>query len=71
MLAKRFAKKWQKNEQFSELFPKNDNKSYKNNEHYDVKFARKGRPFDSSIPAMQYMLNKQKKKWRGKMIFMS
>ena len=62
MLAERFANKCQKSEQFSELFPKNDNKSSINNEQYDVKFARKGRLFDSSIPTMQRMLNKQKKK---------
>ena len=62
MLAERFANKCQKSEQFSQLFPKNDTKRSRNNEQYDVKFAKKGRLFDSAIPTMQRMLNKQKKK---------
>ena len=66
MLAERFANKCQKSEQFSQLFPKNDTKRSRNNEQYDVKFAKKGRLFDSAIPTMQRMLNKQKKKWRDK-----
>ena len=41
MLAERFANKCQKSEQFSQLFPKNDTKRSRNNEQYDVKFAKK------------------------------
>jgi hypothetical protein len=41
MLAKRFANKCLKREQFSQLFPKNDTKRSRNNEQYDVMFAKK------------------------------
>ena len=61
LLAKRFAIKSVKNEKFSDLFPTNENNAQtRNNEKYKVKFAKTGRLQNSSIPAMQKLLNRDK-----------
>jgi hypothetical protein len=51
----------QKSEQFSNLFPKNVPTSSSNPEKFDVKFAKKGRLYKSTIPAMHRLLNNKKK----------
>ena len=61
MLAERFARKCQKSEKFSNLFPKNVPTTSRNPEEFYVKFAKKGRSFKSAIPAMQRLLNNKKK----------
>ena len=60
MLAERFAKKCIKSEKFNDLFPKNDKDSLnlRDPEDFNVKFASKKRLLQSSIPAMQRILNK-------------
>ena len=58
MLARRFANKCVKSDRFKGLFPVNDNRS---TDKYAVKFAHTDRLKDSSIPAMQGMLNKEVK----------
>ena len=51
LLAKRFATKCTKSEQFSDLFPLNPTgPDLRNNEKYKVKFARTSRLKDSAIP---------------------
>ena len=59
MLACRFANKCVKSDRFKGLFPVNDNRSA---DKYVVKFAHTDRLKDSSIPAMQRILNKEVKK---------
>ena len=63
MLATRFAEKCVKNPRFSDLFPLNDCEvGLRNVDKYKVKFANTGRLQDSSIPAMQKLLNRKCKK---------
>ena len=55
ILAKRFALKCVDSDRFSDMFPINPNR-----EKYLVKFAKSGRLQNSSVPAMQKLLNRQK-----------
>ena len=59
ILAKRFATKCTKNEQFKNLFPLNNKQhvNLRNPEKYSVKFSRTLRLCKSSIPTMQRLLN--------------
>ena len=59
MLAHRFAQKCVKSDRFKGLFPVNENN---HSEKFTVKFAHTDRLKDSSIPAMQRILNKSAKK---------
>ena len=60
MLARRFAEKCLKSDRFKDLFPLNDNTiDVRNDEKFLVKFAHTDRLRDSSIPAMQRLLNKK------------
>ena len=60
MLAKRFALKCVKNERFKDLFPTNQsNMDLRSSEKYLVKFCNGSRLQNSSIPAMQRLLNRQ------------
>ena len=62
MLARRFAEKCLKSDRFKDLFPLNDNTiDVRNDEKFFVKFAHTDRLRDSSIPAMQRLLNKKVK----------
>ena len=56
MLAYRFAVKCVKSDRFKDLFPLNDKR---NSEKYAVKCAHTGRLMDSSLPAMQRLLNRK------------
>ena len=59
VLAKRFAVKCTKSENFKKMFPLS-NKQYdrlRKQEKYEVKFSRTLRLCNSSIPAMQRLLN--------------
>ena len=61
MLAKRFADKCAKSENFKDMFPLNESDvDLRSGEKYKVNFASTGRLQNSSIPAMQKLLNKQK-----------
>ena len=61
MLAKRFADKCAKSEHFKDMFPLNESDvDLRSGEKYKVNFASTGRLQNSSIPAMQKLLNKQK-----------
>ena len=62
MLAGRFAVKCTRNDRFKELFPLNSITGVRDSEKYAVKFAHTDRLKDSSIPAMQRILNKSAKK---------
>ena len=59
MLAERFATKCSKSEKFRDWFPKNqkENIHLRNPNEFNVNFAKKGRLYKSSIPAMQRLLN--------------
>ena len=61
MLALRFSKKCMKHEQFSNLFPTNNEMCMRarGGETYKVNFATTSRLKDSSIPSMQRLLNEQ------------
>ena len=61
MLAGRFAIKCVKSERFCDLFPLADNTKMdtRSNDKYVVNFANTDRLRDSSIPAMQRILNKK------------
>ena len=60
MLAGRFATKCANSKRFKDLFPLNPNPTgVRNLEKYAVKFAHTDRLKDSSIPAMQRLLNKK------------
>ena len=60
LLAKRFALKCVKSDRFKDLFPINQNgKELRNSEKYLVRFCNGSRLQNSSIPAMQRLLNKQ------------
>ena len=60
MLAVRFADKCVKNDKFKDLFPLNEKRmEVRSNEKYLVKFANTERLKNSSIPAMQRLLNKK------------
>ena len=59
MLAHRFAQKCVKSDRFKGLFPVNKNN---HSEKFTVKFAHTDRLKDSSIPALQRILNKSAKK---------
>ena len=62
MLARRFAEKCLNSDRFKDLFPLNDNTiDVRNDEKFFVKFAHTDRLRDSSIPAMQRLLNKKVK----------
>ena len=62
MLATRFAQKCANSERFCDLFPLNNNNvDLREGEKYQVKFANTGRLQNSSIPAMQKLLNRKKK----------
>ena len=60
MLAERFATKCSKSEKFRDWFPKNEKENIylRNPNEFNVNFAKKGRLFKSSIPAMHRLLNK-------------
>ena len=60
ILAKRFAQKCSKSEFFSNLFPKKANRNLRNPDEYKVKSASTGRLNNSSLPALQRLLNKTK-----------
>ena len=61
VLAKRFALKCIKSEKFNNLFPLNQNNNdLRSGEKYLVKFAKSGRLQNSTIPAMQKLLNRHK-----------
>ena len=61
MLAERFAKKCLKSEKFRDLFPENKrNIELRNEEKYVVRFCKGSRLQNSSIPAMQRLLNRRK-----------
>ena len=63
MLALRFAQKCLNHDRFRDLFPLNDaNVDTRNSEKYVVKFASTDRLKESSIPAMQRLLNRNTKK---------
>ena len=63
MLAERFATKCAASDRFTELFPLNSNlNNIRNSEKYAVKFAHTDRLKDSSIPAMQRILNRKSSK---------
>ena len=63
MLAERFATKCAASDRFGNLFPLNSNiNNIRNAEKYAVKFAYTDRLKDSSIPAMQRILNKKSSK---------
>ena len=63
MLAGRFATKCANSDRFKDLFPLNaKEKEFRTNEKYAVRFAHTDRLKDSSIPAMQRLLNKQASK---------
>ena len=54
MLAKRFADKCAKSENFKDMFPLNESDvDLRSGEKYKVNFASTGRLQNSSIPAMQ------------------
>ena len=60
MLAVRFADKCIKSDRFKDLFPLNTNPTgVRNIEKYAVKFAHTDRLKDSSIPAMQRLMNRK------------
>ena len=62
MLAERFAIKCSKSENFKDLFPKNHKKiGLRNEESFMVKSCKRSRLYNSSIPAMQKLLNRRKK----------
>ena len=63
MLAGRFATKCANSDRFKDLFPLNAKEiEFRTNEKYAVRFAHTDRLKDSSIPAMQRLLNKQASK---------
>ena len=62
MLAGRFAVKCTRNDRFKELFPLNSITGVRHSEKYAVKFAHTDRLKDSSIPAMQRLLNRKNRK---------
>ena len=55
-----FAQKCTKHSRMKDMFPLNDksNQNLRNIEKYEVKFARTARLFNTSIPAMQRLLNR-------------
>ena len=60
MLAVRFADKCIKSDRFKDLFPLNTNPTgVRNIKKYAVKFAQTDRLKDSSIPAMQRLMNRK------------
>ena len=62
MLAERFALRCLKNNRFKDLFPENSKTiGLRNEEKYVVKFCKSSRLQNSSIPAMQKILNRRKK----------
>ena len=61
MRAGRFANKCVKNERFCNLFPLADKSSTRSDDKFVVQFASTSRLKDSSIPAMQRILNKEGK----------
>ena len=62
MLARRFAEKCTKSDRFKDLFPLNDNlMGARNKEKFKVNFASTDRLKNSTIPAMQRLLNRPKK----------
>ena len=63
MLAERFATKCAASDRFTDLFPLNSNpNNIRNSEKYAVNFAHTDRLKDSSIPAMQRILNRKSSK---------
>ena len=60
MLARRFEEKYTRNYRFKDLFPLNDNPIGARNKETFVNFDSTDRLKNSSIPAMQRLLNRPK-----------